>query len=59
MSFWKAEQLLSLATLAAARHTGITLDDVIDRYGVSKRTAQRMLHALEVQFPDAQTSSGS
>ena len=52
MSFWKAEQLLSLATLVAARHTGITLDDVIERFGVSKRTAQRMLRALEAQFPD-------
>ncbi len=56
MSFWKAEQLLGLATLAAARHTGITIDDVIDRYSVSKRTAQRMLHALEAQFSDTVTS---
>jgi len=52
VSFWKAEQLLSLATLVAARHTGITLDDVIERFSVSKRTAQRMLRALEAQFPD-------
>jgi len=52
MSFWKAEQLLSLATLVAARHVGVTLDDVIERFEVSKRTAQRMLRALEAQFPD-------
>jgi len=52
MSFWKAEQLLSLATLVAARHTGVTLDDVIERFGISKRTAQRMLRAMEAQFPD-------
>jgi predicted DNA-binding transcriptional regulator YafY len=52
MSFWKAEQLLALGTLAAARHAGVTLDDVIERFAVSKRTAQRMLHALEAQFPD-------
>ena len=52
MSFAKAEQLLGLATLVAARHIGITLDDVIERFGVSKRTAQRMLRALEAQFPD-------
>ena len=52
MSFWKAEQLLALATLVAARHAGVTLDDVIDRFSVSKRTAQRMLRALEAQFPD-------
>jgi len=55
LSFWKAEQLLGLATLAAARHSGITIDDVVERFAVSKRTAQRMLHALEAQFPDAQT----
>jgi predicted DNA-binding transcriptional regulator YafY len=53
MSFWKAEQLLALATLVAARHSGLTLDDVIERFDVSKRTAQRMLRALEAQFSDA------
>ena len=52
VSFWKAEQLLSLATLVAARHAGVTLDDVVERFSVSKRTAQRMLRALEAQFPD-------
>jgi predicted DNA-binding transcriptional regulator YafY len=46
VSFWKAEQLLALATLAAARHAGVTLDDVIERFSVSKRTAQRMMRAL-------------
>jgi predicted DNA-binding transcriptional regulator YafY len=53
----KAEQLIDLATLAAARHAGITLDDVIDHFVVSKRTAQRMLRALETQFPEAQTGA--
>ncbi len=52
MSFWKAEQLLALSTLAAKRHAGVTIDDVIERFSVSKRTAQRMLRALEAQFPD-------
>lgn len=55
MSFLKAEQLIDLATMAAARHAGITLDDVEDRYSVSKRTAQRMLHTLEARFPDTTT----
>ena len=50
VSFWKAEQLLTLATLVAARHAGVTLDDVIERFSVSKRTAQRMMRALEAQF---------
>lgn len=56
MSFWKAEQLLTLATLVAARHAGITLDDAIARFDVSKRTAQRMLRTLETQFPDTDVS---
>jgi predicted DNA-binding transcriptional regulator YafY len=57
VAFWKAEQLLALATLVAARHGGITLDDVIERFSVSKRTAQRMLHALEAQFTDINVST--
>jgi predicted DNA-binding transcriptional regulator YafY len=52
VSFAKAEQLLQLATMVAARHAGITLDDVIARFTVSKRTAQRMLRALEDQFSE-------
>ena len=57
MSFWKAEQLIALATMVAARHTGVTIDDVIERFSVSKRTAQRMLHMLEDQFPDTTTAT--
>jgi predicted DNA-binding transcriptional regulator YafY len=57
MSFWKAEQLLALATLVAARHVGVTLDDVIERFSVSKRTAQRMMRALEAQFTDTNVST--
>ena len=57
MSFWKAGQLLALATLVAARHAGVTLDDVIERFSVSKRTAQRMMRALESQFTDTNVST--
>jgi predicted DNA-binding transcriptional regulator YafY len=46
VSYKKVERLLALATLVAGRHVGVTLDDVIERFGVSKRTAQRMLRAL-------------
>ena len=56
MSFEKAQQLLELATFVAARRMGVTLDDVGDRFGISRRTAQRIMHALEAQFPD--TKSG-
>ena len=52
MSFEKAEQLLELATMAVAYREGITLDDVVGRFGCSKRTAQRMLRALELKFID-------
>jgi predicted DNA-binding transcriptional regulator YafY len=55
VAYWKAEQLLALATLVAARHGGVTLDDVIDRFKISRRTAQRMLRALEAQFTDTTT----
>lgn len=51
-SFAKAEQLMELATLAASRRAGITLDDVTERFAVSHRTAQRMMRALEQRFPD-------
>jgi predicted DNA-binding transcriptional regulator YafY len=56
VSFHKAEQLMELATMVAARHRGVTLDDVTDRFECSKRTAQRMLRTLERQFPDTTTA---
>jgi predicted DNA-binding transcriptional regulator YafY len=52
VSYWKAEEIIALATMAAGRHVGVTLDDVIERFRVSKRTAQRMLRVLEALFPD-------
>lgn len=56
MTFRKADQLLDLATMTAARHAGVTLDDVIERFDVSRRTAQRMLHSLELKFHETETS---
>jgi predicted DNA-binding transcriptional regulator YafY len=55
MSFSKADQLLALANMVAASRVGILLDDVESRFGVSHRTAQRMMRALEAQFPDVET----
>lgn len=52
MSFAKADQLMELATLVAAHHMGITLQDVTERFGCAHRTAQRMMGALEIAFPD-------
>lgn len=56
MSFEKAEQLMELATMAASHYSGITIDDVMGRFCCAKRTAQRMLHALETRFHDTATS---
>jgi predicted DNA-binding transcriptional regulator YafY len=55
MSFEKARQLIELATFVAARRMGVTLGDVGERFCVSRRTAQRILHALEAQFPDTES----
>jgi predicted DNA-binding transcriptional regulator YafY len=55
MSFQKAEQLLGLARLATVRRLGVSIDEVVEEYRVSRRTAQRMLRALETQFSETQT----
>jgi len=52
MSLEKAQQLLELATYVMAHRAGVTLSDVEGRFGVSRRTAQRIMQALEAQFPD-------
>jgi predicted DNA-binding transcriptional regulator YafY len=54
MSFEKAQRLIEVATFVASHRTGVTVDDVRGRYRSSKRTAQRLLHTLELQFPDAE-----
>ena len=51
----KAEQFLDLVTLVSSRRTGITLDDVIEQFGVSYRTAQRMIHGLVDRFPETES----
>lgn len=55
MSFSKTEKFLDLARWVAASRQGITLDDVVTRYEVSLRTAQRMLRAVEHQFANTET----
>lgn len=49
MSFSKAQELLRLAMLATGRQ-GITLDHIVDEFGCSERTAQRMTSALQDAF---------
>ena len=57
MSYLKADQLMQLATLMSSRHRGVTLDQVKEEFDVSHRTAQRMMRAIEQQFPEVQTSN--
>ena len=57
MSYLKADQLMQLATLMSSRHRGVALDDVREEFAVSHRTAQRMMRAIEQQFPEVQTSN--
>src|SRR3954468_9035948 len=56
MSFEKAQQLIELATFVAARRMGVTLYDVAERFSISRRTAQRILHALEAQFSETESA---
>lgn len=57
MSFAKAQDLLRLAEMAAARHSGISLAEIAETFGVDHRTAQRMTRALENMFPAVETLS--
>ncbi|ATY34326.1 helix-turn-helix transcriptional regulator [Sphingomonas psychrotolerans] len=57
MSFAKAQDLLKLAMLATARR-GVTLEDIIEEFRCSERTAQRMTGALQAAFPQTEYSIG-
>lgn len=58
MSFSKAQDLLRLARMAAARRAGICLDEICEEFGVSHRTAQRMTDALEDIFTNVTFEDG-
>ena len=51
----KALDIMRLAEEAAARPGGISLVQIVDTFGVTLRTAQRMSRALEIAFPMVQT----
>ena len=55
MSFAKASDLLRLAEIAAARHMGVSLQEIVAEFGCDYRTAQRMTRALELAFPAVTT----
>jgi predicted DNA-binding transcriptional regulator YafY len=56
MAFAKADQLLDLAVLVRAHRAGVTLAMVGERFGVSRRTAQRMMRSLEARFSDLEAT---
>lgn len=58
MSFSKAQDLIRLAQLAAARRSGISLEEIALEFGVSHRTAQRMTDALEETFGNVLVEDG-
>jgi predicted DNA-binding transcriptional regulator YafY len=58
MSFSKAMDLVRLAQMAAAKRRGVSLADIIETFGVSHRTAQRMTHALEASFANVVSDDG-
>ena len=47
----KAGQLLALARMLAATAEGLTLDEMAERLGVGRRTAERMRDAVRDIFP--------
>ena len=47
----KAGQLLELSRLMASSAEGLTLDEMADRMGVGRRTAERMRDAVREMFP--------
>lgn len=58
MSFSKAQDLIRLAQLAAARRCGMSLEEIAQKFGVSHRTAQRMTDALEETFRNVSVEDG-
>jgi predicted DNA-binding transcriptional regulator YafY len=51
----KALDIMRLAEEAAARPGGISLVQIVETFGVTLRTAQRLSRALEIAFPMVQT----
>lgn len=44
--------------MMATRRSGVTLEDIIEEFGCSHRTAQRMTDALQTAFPQTQPHDG-
>ena len=48
----RVSDIIDLATFMASKVQGITIPDIIERYGVSRRTAERMRDSLLNIFPE-------
>ncbi|WP_283234955.1 helix-turn-helix transcriptional regulator [Rhodobacter capsulatus] len=59
MSFAKAQDLIRLAQMAASRRTGVSLDEIVEEFAISHRTAQRMTQALETTFANVAAEDGA
>jgi predicted DNA-binding transcriptional regulator YafY len=57
MSFAKGQELLKLAMMATSR-SGVSLEEIVDEWGCSHRTAQRMTDALQAAFPQTEAEDG-
>src|SRR5450755_3696377 len=53
-----ATRLLHLARQFAAEPSGISLDDIVSRFSVSRRTAERMRDAIAEVFPQLEEIEG-
>lgn len=47
----KTQELLKLVPISASRHQGVTIMEAAEVFGVTERTAQRMMYALKEIFP--------
>lgn len=52
--YQRATDLVELTGILQTTATGLSIDEIADRFDVSRRTAERMLSALRERFPDLQ-----
>jgi len=57
MSFAKGQELLKLAMMATSR-SGVSLEQIVEEWACSHRTAQRMTDALQAAFPQTEIEDG-
>ena len=58
MSYEKTDNLLDLALWMQSSREGVTLNDIVERFGVSRRTAERMRDMIVNHFIQAEEVDG-